>query len=233
MGNERDKQWFVVLIVIILISFSFGLKSRDKEMISDKNEEIKLPSVQKSGKLSVEEALFRRKSVREYKDMPLSLEEVSQLLWSAQGITSFREKRRTAPSAGALYPLEIYLVAGEVENLKPGIYHYNPERHSLVMTKEGDERFALYSSCLFQSCIKDAPISLVICVQYEKTTRKYGERGIRYVHIEVGHVGQNVYLQAESLGLGTVAIGAFVDEMVKEVLNIKEEPIYIMPIGRK
>jgi SagB-type dehydrogenase family enzyme len=227
------KRYFLILSVIVLIGLFFGgyfLKNKGI-ILAESKEEIKLPSIQTIGKLSVEEAISKRRSVREYKDAQLSLKEVSQLLWSAQGITA-NWGARTAPSAGALYPLEIYLVVGRVENLKPGIFRYNPERHSLVMTVEGDKRFALYSASLFQSCIKNVAISLVICAQYERTTRKYGERGRKYVHIEVGHVGQNIYLQAESLGLATVAIGAFMDEAVKKVLNIKEEPLYIMPVGR-
>jgi SagB-type dehydrogenase family enzyme len=226
--------YFLILIVIVLVGLFFsGYFFKNKEIIlAEDKEEIKLLAIQRVGKISVEEAISGRRSVREYKDGPLSLREVSQLLWSAQGITA-DWGGRAAPSAGALYLLEIYLVAGRVENLMPGVYRYNPERHSLVMTVEADKRSALYSASLFQGCVKNAPISLVVCAQYERTTRKYGERGKRYVHIEVGHVGQNIYLQAESLGLRTVAIGAFVDEAVMKVLNIKEEPLYIMPVGKK
>lgn len=231
---KKIKRYSLIFIVIIFVGLFFsGYFFKNKKIIlAESKEEIKLPPIQTVGKISVEEVISRRRSVREYKDEALSLKEVSQLLWSAQGITA-NWGGRIAPSAGALYPLEIYLVTGRVENLKPGIYRYYPERHSLIMIVEGDKRFALFSSSLFQSCIKNAPISLVICAQYERTTRKYGERGKRYVHIEVGHVGQNIYLQAESLGLATVAIGAFVDEAVKKVLNIKEEPLYIMPVGGK
>ena len=231
---RRIKRYFLILIVIILVGLFFSeyLFKNKKIILAHGKEEIKLPSIQTIGKLSVEEAISKRRSLREYKDEALSLEEVSQLLWSAQGVTA-NWGARTVPSAGALYPLEIYLVVGRVENLKPGIYCYNPERHSLIEIVEGDQRFALFSVSFFQTCVKNAPISLVICAQYERTIRKYGERGRRYVHIEVGHVGQNIYLQAESLGLTTVAIGAFVDEAVKKVLNIKEEPLYIMPVGKK
>lgn len=231
---KRIKRYFLILSVIVLIGLFFGgYFFKSKEIILAQGKEgIKLPSVQTIGRLSVEEAISKRRSVREYKDAPLSLKEVSQLLWSAQGVTA-NWGARTAPSAGALYPLEIYLVAGRVENLKPGIYRYNPQAHSLVKIVEGDKRFALFSASLFQAPVKNAPLSLVICAQYERTTRKYGERGKRYVHIEVGHVGQNIYLQAESLGLATVAIGAFVDEAVKKVLNAQEEPLYIMPVGKK
>ncbi|MDI6758167.1 MAG: SagB/ThcOx family dehydrogenase [Candidatus Omnitrophota bacterium] len=230
----RIKRYFLILIVIMFteLFFSGYFFKNKKILLAENKEELKLPSIQAIGKLSVEEAISKRRSVREYKDAALSLKEISCLLWAASGIT-INWGGRTTPSAGALCPLEIYLVAGRVENLKPGIYRYNPEGHSLIMIAEGDKRFALYSASLFQAPIKNAPISLVICAQYKRTTRKYGERGERYVHIEVGHAGQNIYLQAESLGLKTVAIGAFVDEAVKKVLNIKEEPLYIMPVGKK
>ncbi|MFA4888549.1 MAG: SagB/ThcOx family dehydrogenase [Candidatus Omnitrophota bacterium] len=231
--NKRDYIKSPAIVIILAGLFFSGYFFKNKEIIlAQGKEEIKLPSIQTTGKLSVEEAISKRRSVREYKDKALSLKEVSCLLWAASGITA-NWGGRTAPSAGALYPLEIYLVAGRVENLAPAIYRYNSQTHSLVKIIEGDKRFALFSASLFQSCIKNAPISLVICAEYQRTTRKYGERGKRYVHIEVGHVGQNIYLQAESLGLATVAIGAFVDEAVKKVLNIKEEPLYIMPVGKR
>lgn len=155
--------------------------------------EIKLPLPQSKGNISVEEALTKRRSVREYKAVPLTLKEISQLLWASQGITS-NWGGRVAPSAGALYPLEIYLVVGKVEGLEPGVYHYRPASHSLIKVAEGDKRLALSNAGLGQSCIKNAPINLVICAQYERTTQKYGERGRRYVYMEVGHAGQNIYL---------------------------------------
>jgi SagB-type dehydrogenase family enzyme len=180
----------------------------------------------------VEEALLKRRSIRSYKNESLSLEEVSQLLWSAQGeTTSWGE--RTAPSAGATYPLEIYLVAGDVEGLDSGLYHYNPSNHSLILVKEGDLRRELAHAALDQYMIARAPITIVICAEFKRTTGRYGERGIRYVLMEVGHVGQNIHLQAEALNLGTVVIGAFYDEDVKEILGVKEEPLYLMPVGKK
>lgn len=222
----------LISIFIGLLFFTKGMYNVEGEIEGQAKEEVKLPQPRKMSAVSVEEALLKRRSVREYKDEALSLKEVSQLLWSAQGVTA-NWGARTAPSAGALYPLEIYLVAGRVENLVSGIYRYNPETHSLIKIVEGDKRFALFSASLFQTCIKNAPISLVICARYERTTQKYEKRGERYVHIEVGHLCQNIYLQAESLGLVTVAIGAFVDEAVKKVLNAQEEPIYIMPVGKR
>ena len=191
--------------------------------------EIKLPKPKEKGLTSIEEALKGRRSARDYKKGPLSLEQVSQLLWAGSGRNLYR---RTAPSAGATYPLEIYLVSGEVEGLTPGIYHYSFSGHSLEVTKEQDVRNRLSRAALGQEMIEEAPISIVIAADYSRTTGHYGQRGNRYVHMEVGHVGQNVSLQAIALGLGTVMIGAFEDKQVQEVLGIKEEPLYIIPVGK-
>ncbi len=196
---------------------------------------IKLPQPRFSSDVSVEEALLKRRSVREYKDEPLTIAEISQILWSAQGITERRMGFRTAPSAGALYPLEVYIVIGKVKDLVPGVYKYRPESHDIVLISSGDKRIDLYRVSLMQDCIKNAPVVLVISAIFERTTRKYGERGIRYVYMEAGHSAQNVYLQCESLGLGTVVVGAFDDEGVRRVLNLGkgETPLYLIPVGKK
>jgi len=200
----------------------------------NKMEEITLPAPETKGEISVEEALSKRRSIREYKNEPLTLKEVSQLLWAAQGITA-EWGGRTAPSAGATYPLEIYLLAGKVEGLNPGVYHYIPASHSLKKILAGDLRKELSRAALGQRCIKEAPITLVITAIYDRTTVRYRERGIRYVHLEAGHVGENIYLQAEALGLGTVGIGAFYDEEIKRILKLKkgESVIYLMPVGKR
>jgi len=196
---------------------------------------IKLPQPRYSSDVSVEEALLKRRSIREYKDEPLTIAEISQILWSAQGITEKRMGFRTAPSAGALYPLEIYIVIGKVKDLAPGVYKYRPEGHDIVLISSGDKRVDLYRVSLMQDCIKNAPVVLVISAIFERTTRKYGERGIRYVYMEAGHSAQNVYLQCETLGLGTVVVGAFDDEGVRRVLNLGkgETPLYLIPVGKK
>jgi len=191
--------------------------------------EIRLPKPKEKGSVSIEETLNKRKSVRDYKKTSLNMEEVSQLLWAGSGKNL---SRRTAPSAGATYPLEIYLVAGEVEGLEPGVYHYSITKHSLERIKEQDIRRGLCRAAMEQRMIDRAPISLIIAADYGRTTGHYGQRGMRYVHMEVGHVGQNVSLQAVALNMGTVMIGAFDDQRVKEVLEIEEEPLYIIPIGR-
>lgn len=195
---------------------------------------IKLPEPKTKGTFSLEEALLNRRSIREYSGEPLTLEEVSQLLWAAQGKTA-GWGGRTAPSAGGLYPLEVYVVVGNVKNLVIGVYKYRYETHELVKTRNEDVRVPLAEAALSQSPVKDAAIDILISAIYERTTQKYGERGMRYVHMEAGHAAQNIYLQATALDLGTVTIGAFYDDRVKDVMGMPENeaPLYIMPVGRK
>ena len=195
---------------------------------------IKLPEPSYKSHVSVEEALLKRRSIRDYTGEPLTLQEVSQLLWAAQGITDPRGFR-TAPSAGALYPLEVYVVVGDVENLAEGVYRYNPHEHELVKVLDGDKRAGLAKAAVGQRWVEEAAIDIVITGVYERTTKKYGERGVRYVHIEVGHAAQNVCLQATSMGLGAVTVGAFYDDQVGEILNLpkEEHPLYIIPVGRR
>ncbi len=194
---------------------------------------IQLPEPRYDGDVSIEHALRMRRSVRSYKEDPLNLSEISQILWSAQGITNPRGFR-TAPSAGALYPLELYVVAGNIKNMPAAIYKYVPHDHALVMKVPGDRRVDLSRAALRQSSIKNAPAVLLFCAVYERTTGKYGQRGIRYVHMELGHAAQNVCLQAIALGLNTAVIGAFRDTEVKMIAKLPadEQPLYFVPIGR-
>ena len=193
---------------------------------------IALPPPAKSGPLSVEEAIQSRRSVREFRDEPVTLGQLSQLLWAAQGITGKHGFKRAAPSAGAKYPIELFVVAGDVEGLPAGIYRYHPKFHALSLVEEGDVRETLWSEALWQEWVKNAPLSLVIGAVYGRTMGKYGERGIRYVHIEVGAVAENVYLEAESLGLGTTFVGAFSDGGVKKILGAADvDPLGVMPVG--
>ncbi|MEM2094862.1 MAG: SagB/ThcOx family dehydrogenase [Candidatus Bathyarchaeia archaeon] len=195
--------------------------------------EVSLPAPRYESEVSVEEALLKRRSIREYSNKALTIQEISQLLWSAQGITDPRGFR-TAPSAGALYPLEVYVAVGNVEDLSKGVYIYKPEGHMLVKVIEGDKREALANAAFDQTWVKNGAIIIVITAVYERTTAKYGDRGIRYVHMEAGHVAQNICLQATAMGLGTVTVGAFYDDQVKLVIGLQEneQPIYIMPVGR-
>ena len=197
------------------------------------SEIIQLPRPHYDSRSSVESALLERRSIRTFSDEPVTLAEISQLLWAAQGVTH-RRSFRTAPSAGALYPLEIYIVAGQVTGLAAGIYRYKPNLHELSKIVEGEKRADLCRAALNQSAVKKAPVVILICAVYRRTTVKYGQRGIRYVHMEVGHSAQNICLQAVSLGLGTVPIGAFRDDQVKKILHCQadEEPLYLMPVGK-
>ncbi len=192
---------------------------------------IALPGPRLTGEMSVEEAIARRRSIRSYRDEPLTLSELSQLLWAAQGITSSKGYR-SAPSAGATYPFEVYVVVGKVAGISPGVYHYIPEKHALEVVKSGDFRKALQDACLDQEWVGNAPMDIVLVAFYERTTRVYGERGIRYVHMEAGHIGQNIYLEATALGLGTVAVGAFDDRAVADILGTEGSPLYVFPVGR-
>jgi SagB-type dehydrogenase family enzyme len=163
----------------------------------------------------------------------LAIDEVSQVLWSAQGITS-RVGKRTVASAGALYPLELHLVAARVEELPPGLYDYDPLNHALVQRGSEDHRPELAAAAHHQDCVRIAAAVLVIAAVFERTTEKYGKRGVRYVHMEAGHAAQNVYLQAGSLNIGTVLVGTFDDHEVKRVLDLpqEEQPLGLMPLGR-
>ena len=198
--------------------------------------QIYLPSPHQKGSVSLEEAITRRRSKRDFTPEPISPSQLSQILWAAQGISGTSWKYRTVPSAGATYPLEVFVVCGRqsLEGVGDGIYHYNIAHHSLTLHHKGDVRLELARAALEQQFIYQAPVDIVICALYQRTTRRYGSRGERYVHIEVGHAGQNIYLQATALGLATVAIGAFYDEQVREVLRMDEQytPLYIMPLGR-
>lgn len=226
-------------IILILITglttvMIFGKIKRHQSPDKTDAKIIKLPPPVYESETSVEEALKARRSVRDYKKESLTLAQISQMLWAAQGITK-GSNYRTAPSAGALYPLEVYLVVGEVQDLPVGVYKYDPHRHGLTLEQDGDKRKSLAHAAVMQNWMAKAPAMLVMAAVYRRTTVKYGPRGKRYAHIEVGHVAQNVYLQATSMKLGTVMVGAFMDEAVKKILAMKkeEEPLAIMPIGTK
>jgi SagB-type dehydrogenase family enzyme len=195
---------------------------------------IRLPEPRFKSPTSIEEALLRRRSIREYEQGMLSLEDLAQLLWAAQGVTA-PGGYRTAPSAGALYPIELYVAVGNVSGVPAGVYRYDPDAHRLVLGLLGDRRKDIYTAALTQGSIRSAQAVLVFTALYERTTGKYGERGMRYAQLEVGHAAQNVYLQCVSLNLGTVAIGAFSDEGVRKAIGAEngEMPLYIMPIGRR
>ena len=199
------------------------------------DELIQLPAPTLKGTASVEEIISKRRSIRQFKPEPATLAQLSQLLWAAQGKT-LDNGYRSVPSAGATFPLEIYVFVGEgmVVNLSAGIYHYKVDNHSLGLHLECDLRHEVAEAALGQESIENAPLSLVICANINRTTSVYGKRGERYVLMEAGHAGQNISLQAIALGLGTVMIGAFYDEDISEILKAGNEiiPLYIIPVGK-
>jgi SagB-type dehydrogenase family enzyme len=178
------------------------------------------------GQVSLEATLASRRSVRRFTEASLSLGELGQLLWAMQGIT--RDwGARTAPSAGALYPLEVYVVTAE------GLYHYAPQGHRMTLAPQLGLRDALWQAALKQDCIRHAPAVFAIAAIYARTSVKYGVRTARYVHLEAGHAAENLLLQAVALGLGGVPVGAFRDDQVSKVLGLDEDqaPIYLIPVG--
>jgi SagB-type dehydrogenase family enzyme len=194
--------------------------------------EVQLPQPRTTGSVSVEEALHRRRSIRTFRSDSVDLGVVSQLLWAAQGMSGDRGLR-TAPSAGALYPLEVFLVAGAVEGLPAGIYRYRPAGHRLERVRAGDHRGEIARGALGQAWMADAPLTILVAAVFSRTRARYGDRGDRYVHMEVGHAAQNIYLQAEALELGTTVVGAFRDDAVARAaaLRTEESPMVLLPVG--
>jgi SagB-type dehydrogenase family enzyme len=195
-------------------------------------EKYTLPSPVFHGDMSLEQSLSRRRSVRQFQQQTLSLSQLARLLWAAQGISS-DNGMRTAPSAGALYPLVVYVAVGRVEELPAGIYQYLPVTHELVQAVNGDQRGALSRHALYQAWVAEAPAVVVITADYDRTTAKYGQRGERYVHMEVGHAAQNLLLQATALNLGAVSVGAFKDRAIAGLLHLHDthHPLMLVPVG--
>ncbi len=194
---------------------------------------IELPPARTEGPQSLESTFQQRRSVRSFADAPLTLPQIAQLLWAGQGLSG-RRGYRTAPSAGATYPLELLAAVGKVDGLEPGTYRYLPAGHDLEKISKGDPRSELHRAALNQSAVAGAPVAFVLTAVYERTLARYGERGIRYVHMEAGHAAQNLCLQAVAMGLGSVVIGAFRDRQVQQVLSLDEDehPLYLIPVGR-
>jgi SagB-type dehydrogenase family enzyme len=230
----KCKGWLSFMLVLLALpGFAGGCEKADVSPPVKDGAAIALPEPAYDSETSLEEAILRRRSVRDYTEEALTLGELGQLLWAVQGVTGTGGKR-SAPSAGALYPLEIYIVVGNVEGVAPGVYKYRPEAHELLTILEGDQRKALCGAALNQSSVSQGAVDIVITAVYARVTGKYGERAVRYTHLEAGHAAQNVCLQAVALGLGTVTIGAFEDDAVKKILGAAddEEPLYILPVGR-
>jgi SagB-type dehydrogenase family enzyme len=197
--------------------------------------QMNLPKPRLKGEVSVEQAIKHRRTIRSYLSKSLTLEQLSQIFWAAQGITEDRGYKRAAPSGGALYPMDIYAVVGDngVQGLKAGIYHYDPHKHAALLVTEGDLREGVARASFSQMWMARAPLNLVVTSEYSRITSKYGSRGKRYAMIEAGHVGQNIFLQAESLGLRAGIVGAFHDNEVFRIMKINRshEPLLILPVG--
>lgn len=225
MGRGLLVRWIIGLTIIVLTG-GCTAGSTDHAGGVAVLEIVELPVPETAGGGSLTEALVMRRSVREYSIEPLSLDDIGQLLWAAQGITS-EVGGRTAPSAGGTYPLELYVVT------KDGVSRYLPEDHALERLADGDLRSDVSRAALSQEWVEEAPAVFVLTAVYERTEQRYGDRAERYVKIEVGHAAQNLLLQAVSLGLGAVPVGAFHDDQVAEVLNLPDDnqPLYVIPVG--
>jgi SagB-type dehydrogenase family enzyme len=228
--NKAWPLWIprLALVTMLVVSSGCGAGSEVTALPTSAPQpsEVPLPTPRLAGEMSLEEALANRRSVREFTDLRLTWEEISQLLWAAQGITA-PGGFRTAPSAGALYPLEIYVA------LPDGTYHYLPQGHAVESISASDLRQELWHAGLEQDALRQAAAIFVIAAVYERTEAKYGERGQRYVHLEAGHVAQNMLLQAVALKLAGVPIGAFSDDLVQDALDLPadHEPLYLIPVG--
>ena len=231
----------VILICSALLTATAGCGGNSGEspapeqqaVASSSGAQITLPQPQRQGDISVEEALDRRESRRRYGGAALDLSDIGQLLWSAGGLgaDAVLGATRTAPSAGGIYHIELYLVTGETEGLEAGVYLYDAPSHSLTSISTGDVREELADAALSQGFISQDPISIVMAADYGRSTGRYGERGERYAHMDAACASENVALQAEAMGLGTVVVGAFSDDAVADIIKAKGIPLIIMPIG--
>ncbi|MBU4534578.1 MAG: SagB/ThcOx family dehydrogenase [Euryarchaeota archaeon] len=236
-----NKKIILIICAIILgsaaiLAYQSGSSNNDtttRIILGNQN----LPEPVLEGNISLEETINNRRSVRNFKRESLSLNEVSQILWAAQGITDVENNLRAAPSAGATYPLELYILVGEngVDGLEAGLYHYIPESHSLEKMVEGDLRQKLYQSCNNQESVRNAPASIIITAFVQRTQDRYLDPDIsaKYVHMEAGHAGQNIFLQSTALGLGTVSVGAINQALMRDLLKSgqDEEALYVFPVG--
>ncbi|MDY6950454.1 MAG: SagB/ThcOx family dehydrogenase [Thermodesulfobacteriota bacterium] len=214
-----------------------GARAEAGDQYPQKEGAMPLPQPKEEATVSLERTITERRTIRSFTPQPLTLEQLSQLLWAAQGITGQGGRKRSAPSAGALYPMDLYALLGNggVEGCREGLYHYLPARHEALLVHEGDLRKAVAKAALSQMWIAQAPLVLVITAEYNRVAVKYGKRGIRYAMIEAGHIGQNVFLQAGALDLGAGIVGAFDDNAITRVMKTpsSHEPLLIMPVGYK
>lgn len=229
-GEAAEMDWrglVIVGLICVAVLVAGALGCSQTAAPGGSEAEIALPPPHTESDFSVEEALAQRRSIRQFTREELTVQEIGQLSWAAQGITKPETGFRTAPSAGATYPLELYLFTED------GVFHYVPDGHKLVGVSGTDERRALAAAALGQPWVAEAPLDFVITAVCERTSGKYGDRAERYVHMEAGHVAENIHLQAVALGLGSVPVGAFRDAEVGALLDLPsgESPLYIIPVG--
>jgi SagB-type dehydrogenase family enzyme len=222
------KKIFMVIGILCSIGALWLIAADKPDEPAKQTQETALPAPKTTGTMPLEEAIAKRHSVRSYKPDELSREQLSQILWAAQGLNPRKQfMARNAPSAGGIYPMEVYVFD------KTGVYQYIAKSHSLKLLKAGDARKSLCDSAYGQAYITQAPVDIVIAGDVAKCAKRYGDRAPRYVAMEAGHIGQNISLEAVTLGLGTVMIGAFDDEKANEVLGLPDNlsTFYIIPVG--
>ncbi len=220
----------ILILSIFLMGVNPCLKAQEVKEKTVVTQTIKLPKPNLKSNFSLEQALAERRSTRNYTDDPLTLAEVSQLLWAAQGVTDSKTGHRTAPSAMAKYPLELYVAAAQVKGLPAGLYHYQPTEHQLVLVKSGDVRTDLST----QPSVTTAPAVFLFTGDYERIGTRFGDRSKIFMYLETGHAAQNLCLQATALHLGTVTVGGFDPVILKKSLSLpdKEEALYLLPVGK-
>jgi SagB-type dehydrogenase family enzyme len=233
--GRRDALILLTRTIAALSTFALFDWACAKKNAPSQEAKMKLPPPRTEGSVSIERAIQNRRTVRSYEARKLDTDQLSQLLWAAQGMTEDGGFKRAAPSAGALYPMDVYAVLGQdgVKGFEPGVYHYRPGSHSVERVSPGDLRKTIARAALSQMWIAEAPVVLVITAEYSRITGKYGERGVQYAMIEAGHIGQNIFLQAEGLGLAAGIVGAFHEKRLIEAMDIPQthEPLLIMPVG--
>jgi SagB-type dehydrogenase family enzyme len=237
---EKKKIAILVILCILFVAVVGVLYFSEKRTVFTTRNVISittLPSPVLTGNVSVEQAIENRRSIRQFSNDSITLNNLSQILWSAQGITDSQKGLRAAPSAGQVYPLEIYVIAGTngVSGLQEGVYHYVPVNNTLEKIMDGDLRSELSGIANDQPWVKQAPVDILITGNYRKMINKYTDKDLstRFVNLEVGHAGENIYLQSEALGLVTVSLGSMNDEQLKQSFQLpgNETPIYIFPVG--
>jgi len=236
--STKGKLALLILIILLAVTILYlvwpqNYTSETRTVIGT----VQLPAPQLTGSTSVEKAIYDRRSVRRYTNQSLTLQDVEQLMWAAQGITNTTTGFRAAPSAGATYPLEIYILVGNrsVNGLNQGLYHFNPYNNTLEQILGNDARPQLSTAANGQPWVEQAPVDIIITGNYQKMIDKYKDETLstRFVNMEAGHAGENIYLEAGARGLVTVALGSFKDDQVHQILTIPsdESTLYIFPVG--